>query len=567
MSFKYYLSQRNKKFHVRLRYSYNKGSRQDFLVGIYLTDKKHFNPNDIDNPIRKLDTDFDYKNRVLRDLKRSLEEIIDILRLNKKIPTAELVKERYNALHSNRVLLTDSELKVNQYFVVKVIDEYRRDADSRVRMGDGLRKSSYEKMDRILSKWEEFFEDKKLSAIQFNDLKTYQNLFKDFALWCLKDKNNFANSSINKYSTSFRSFLRWSYNKDYHNIDVSRFDSPSLQEVSNRSILALSPSQLKHIASFDKFNYLNEDGTQNADCFQYKDKNDRYFIVEDRFIYRKYIGDSIDLYDDTEKVKTYTSLEVYKDFFVFLCATSLAYIDAANLKITDFDYDKDCFILIRKKTSTPVMIPMNDMSRRIWMKYCKDKHYKTIDGRTRPTHYLFPRVKGDNFFTNQNCNDGLKVLGEHLKDKLSNMVNIEVRAGSGVKDGTEKEVPLYTKLHTHMGRKTFISFAFSEKISSIDIAKVTGHSNEKIMKHYVNTMRDEAKEEFHSMGSFVLNKDDVIGPRRRGKKNEKDVPVKEVDNTSKSVKESLLELKSLLDEELITLSEYESKRTQILGKI
>jgi hypothetical protein len=353
MSFKYYLSQRNKKFHVRLRYSYNKGSRQDFLVGIYLTDKKHFNPNDIDNPIRKLDTDFDYKNRVLRDLKRSLEEIIDILRLNKKIPTAELVKERYNALHSNRVLMTDSELKVNQYFVVKVIDEYRRDADSRVRMGDGLRKSSYEKMDRILSKWEEFFEDKKLSAIQFNDLKTYQNLFKDFALWCLKDKNNFANSSINKYSTSFRSFLRWAYNKDYHNIDVSRFDSPNLQEVSNRSILALSPSQLKHIASFDKFNYLNKDGNQNAECFQYKDKNDRNFIVEDRFLYRKYIGDSVELYDDIETVKTYTSLEVYKDFFVFLCSTSLAYTDAANIKTSNVDYEKNCLILVRKKTSTP----------------------------------------------------------------------------------------------------------------------------------------------------------------------------------------------------------------------
>jgi hypothetical protein len=69
------------------------------------------------------------------------------------------------------------------------------------------------------------------------------------------------------------------------------------------------------------------------------------------------------------------------------------------------------------------------------------------------------------------------------------------------------------------------------------------------------------------MGSFVVDKDDVIGPRKRGKKNEKEVLVKEVEKTSKSVKESLLELKSLLDEELITLSEYESKRTQILSKI
>jgi hypothetical protein len=43
--------------------------------------------------------------------------------------------------------------------------------------------------------------------------------------------------------------------------------------------------------------------------------------------------------------------------------------------------------------------------------------------------------------------------------------------------------------------------------------------------------------------------------------------VKEVENTSKSIKESLLELKNLLEEELITLSEYESKRSQILSNL
>ena len=43
MGFKYYLSKRTDKYHIRLRYSYNKGSRHDFMVGIYLMDKKHFN--------------------------------------------------------------------------------------------------------------------------------------------------------------------------------------------------------------------------------------------------------------------------------------------------------------------------------------------------------------------------------------------------------------------------------------------------------------------------------------------------------------------------------------------
>lgn len=29
-------------------YTYQKGSRHDFMVGIYLMDKKHFNPDDLD---------------------------------------------------------------------------------------------------------------------------------------------------------------------------------------------------------------------------------------------------------------------------------------------------------------------------------------------------------------------------------------------------------------------------------------------------------------------------------------------------------------------------------------
>lgn len=43
MGFKYYLSQRGKKYHIRLRYSFNKGSRHDFMIGVYLNDIKQNN--------------------------------------------------------------------------------------------------------------------------------------------------------------------------------------------------------------------------------------------------------------------------------------------------------------------------------------------------------------------------------------------------------------------------------------------------------------------------------------------------------------------------------------------
>jgi hypothetical protein len=210
------------------------------------------------------------------------------------------------------------------------------------------------------------------------------------------------------------------------------------------------------------------------------------------------------------------------------------------------------------------------MSRRIYYKYSNGKNGKEDKGRPLPNHFLFPRVKDDKFFSNQNCNDGLKTIGRRLKDKLNNFVNVELRAGEGVKKGSEKEVPLYTKLHTHMGRKTFISFAFSEKISTVDITKVTGHTSEQILKHYVNSMRDEVKEEFQMVNSFAVNKDDILLTRaqknRLKNKEVEDEEKTEVTNT-KSHKERLLELKELLEDGLLTKKEYESKRKLILNEI
>ncbi|MFN5932109.1 MAG: hypothetical protein ACK42F_11025, partial [Sphingobacteriales bacterium] len=257
------------------------------MIGIYVTNKKHFNPDDIDCPIRKGEEDSVHKNRVLKGLKKDLEEIVDVLTLNKETPTAELVRERYNALHSNRVFSTNKEVKVNHYFVLKKIDEYLANCRDRVKIGDGLRLSSYEKIDRILKKWKTFFEVKGLSSIQFIDLKNRQSLFKEFAIWCLEKENNFANSSINKYNTTFRGFMRWAHKNDFHDIDLFRFDSPHLKEVSNRSVLALSPEQLKEIFAYDGFNYLNSDGSVNINAMEMKDKNDRNFIVTETWTAKK----------------------------------------------------------------------------------------------------------------------------------------------------------------------------------------------------------------------------------------------------------------------------------------
>lgn len=505
---------------IRLRYTYNRDSRCDFFCGIEISDESNFNEGNDLTPINKKEKDYELKNTQLKLLKRNVEEVINSLILMKKEPTAKLVKEKYK---SHKFVLsnsTDVEAKINRYFVVQIMDEYVKYWRSRVSMGDGLKDSTFEKNRRIIEKWKEFFKKKRWNSMQFEELRTKYTILREFADWAIKEEK-FANSSVNKYNMVFRGFMRWSAKMDYHNIDEKRFDSPNLKEISNRSILALTPKQLQSIYSYKGFDYLDEKGEINKGVEQFKKKEERYFYYEDKFIQKDW--DKKGNLIENRISKTYTTLEVVKDFFCFLCSTSLSYIDAANLKISNYDFKKDCFELVRVKTSTQITIPMNEMSRAIWMKYSKDKNGKRTDGKIVDVHYLFPRMDGGSkFLSNANTNSALKRIGEVLQKDLNTMVNIEVRSGSGVKEGTDKEVPLYTKLHTHMGRKTFITFALTQKISPLDIKRISGHSDEKMMKYYVNSLRDEVKEEFQMMGSF-MGKGKFVGPKgaKKGKVAEK----------------------------------------------
>lgn len=67
-------------------------------------------------------------------------------------------------------------------------------------------------------------------------------------------------------------------------------------------------------------------------------------------------------------------------------------------------------------------------------------------------------------------------------------------------------------MHTHIGGKKFINFALYQKISPTDIKKISGHSDDKMLKYYLNSLRDEVKEEFQTMGVF-MGKVEFIGAK------------------------------------------------------
>ena len=64
------------------------------------------------------------------------------------------------------------------------------------------------------------------------------------------------------------------------------------------------------------------------------------------------------------------------------------YYVESNPQISDYDFAKDCFELVRIKNDTPTTIPMNEMSRSIWKKYSKDKNGKLSKGVDLEPQYL-----------------------------------------------------------------------------------------------------------------------------------------------------------------------------------
>ena len=162
MSFGYYPLKKGNKYHLRLRYTYSKSSRTDFYPQVVINNIKFFNPESLSQPIRKNNKDADRINRFLKNYVREIEEIIDTIRYNKKLPTAKLVKERFEAKKLVKMQDANNDAEINQFSVIKTIDAYIKDAAVRVKIGDGLTDSSYEKMNRIMNKCKTFFRRKKL---------------------------------------------------------------------------------------------------------------------------------------------------------------------------------------------------------------------------------------------------------------------------------------------------------------------------------------------------------------------------------------------------------------------
>lgn len=201
------------------------------------------------------------------------------------------------------------------------------------------------------------------------------------------------------------------------------------------------------------------------------------WLKKDPFAEYKFTLEAVDrdFLEDSEIQKilskeiTISRLAQVRDTFIFCCYTGLAFSDVKRLKQEDIVEDSNGVKWIRKerqKTKIICNIPLRDIPLQILKKY-ENNPQCVIKGVLLPV------------LCNQKMNAYLKELGDIC--------------------GINKTIT------THTARHTFATYALANGVSMESVAKMLGHTNLQMTRHYARTLdRTVVKELFQIKDNFVM---------------------------------------------------------------
>lgn len=170
--------------------------------------------------------------------------------------------------------------------------------------------------------------------------------------------------------------------------------------------------------------------------------------------------------EELERLEKFSSLvgrlNFTKDLFIFICYTGIAHGDLMQLKKTDLVEGQDHNLWVqtkRKKTSTPIKIPLLPKALELIKKYENYKEAEVI-GR------LFPKL------SNQKMNSYLKEIGELLKIKKN--------------------------LTSHVARHTFATtVTLSNGVPIETVSKLLGHTKMATTQIYARVLEKKVSEDMN----------------------------------------------------------------------
>lgn len=295
-------------------------------------------------------------------------------------------------------------------------------------------------MDSFKSHMEDFFDQEKITSIDyFNEDGTTK--FVNFLI----DDKCLRNSTIEKYTSRLRYFIRWASKKGYTSLKADF--KPRLQKT-KKPIVFLDWNDLMKLLNYEFPDLDTEIELKDVHGNQYKKK----VAIEKN------------------------TAERVRDAFCFCCFTSLRYSDLKRLKRTNV-FGK-YILLTTKKDTDSVKIELNKYSKALLDKYRNE---------------IFPDDAPLPVISEQRMNEHLKLIGEMCG--FNDPVHITYFRGSERVDEVYEKWKLLT---SHVGRKTFICNSLMLGIAPQIVMKWTGHSDYAAMKPYIE-IADKAKEDAMSL--------------------------------------------------------------------
>lgn len=479
-------------------------------------------------PIKSSDHQYREKNLKIKQKLVEVRNTIENLEKDGLIPTTDLVKSH---LRENKVQKIKKTLKEVHFLVLFEKYESWINSDSFPN-----RKSYVMTLKPPIRDVKEYTTEYQL---KYKVLLLPSDINEDFITglikWCYN--RGLQPSTIRKRTKILSMFSTWCRTNNYGDFVITKPKTFSPSE--EKQVICLFRPEVNKLFHFDKFNMDNSKHTtllNKHKCLNY---------VDDTWTNKK----------GKEIIKTYTSYEVYRDMLLFLCNVGCRFGDMVKMRVGDFVFDDKGiqgnrkgyfrFYMEKSRTKKEVKVSINQMTDRIFRKYVNGKNLN---------HFIFPRTEFGNPISNQKFNKHSKHIGEIVG--LNRMVRQpEFDLYGKIIEGSDEPFPLFQKVVSHIGRRTFIREHIERGTPIRTIMKMTGHTTQKVFDGYYSILDKD----------ILSVNDDLYSQTLKDDYNSQEEVSEPSKPTSIDVENELKRLQEFFDKGILPEKIYEKKVEQILG--
>ena len=450
-------------------------------------------------PIKKSDSLHEQKNLQLKSKEKELNDLVFRISTNGQLPTCDLIK---SLLRRERVEKQKKTLEDVHFSILFEMFRNNITSPSNLKNTESYKKTIKSSINDIIRYVEEY-------QYKENTLLLNEDITEEWieGLIYYLDSRGIQPVTIRKKLKVLSLYSTWL--SKTKKMDVKIRIPSGFTFKPDREKIFLKREEVLQIWDFKEFDFENP-------------KHTKYINNEKmEYSHMRYIEDK----NNSKKgFTTYTSYEIYKDMLLFLCGVGCRFSDMVEMKVDDFDYEKDSdgkdirdkgfFKFRQQKTGKFTQVPINQMTFLIRNKYVTNKTKED---------YLFPRTKFGNPVSNQKFNkhskEICKIIGLNRKIRKPNF-----HLNGKVLEGTDDSKPLYTECVSHIGRRTFIREHIELGTPIKTVMKLTGHVSREVFYSYYDVLKTDMLKNNDKLFSLEIMTDNKK-PRKEISEN-KEVTIK-----------------------------------------